>query len=100
VVGWANYLKAYQEQRAHVTGGRMERSNTLIKVAGNSAWATYQFIYIATVEGKVGQFHGHTTLVLNKQGDRWVIVLDHSSILDSSFSDQAPHADSAPPGRP
>ena len=99
VVGWANYLKAYQEQRARVTGGRMERSNTLIKVTGNSAWATYQFVYVAMLEGKVAQFHGHTTLVLNKQGDHWLIVLDHSSILDSAYSNQAPRADSAP-GQP
>jgi ketosteroid isomerase-like protein len=98
VIGWVNYAKAYQEQRSRVTGGRIERSNTLSKVIGNSAWATYQFVYVAMVEGKVAQFHGHTTLVLNKQGDRWVIVLDHSSIVDSSYSGQAPIADLSQPG--
>ena len=100
VIGWSNYAKAYQEQRSRVTGGRIERSNTLSKVIGNSAWATYQFVYVAMVDGKVAQFHGHTTLVLNKQGDRWVIVLDHSSIVDSSYANQAaPIADSAQPGQ-
>jgi ketosteroid isomerase-like protein len=78
VIGWANYAKAYAEQRSRVTGGRMERSNTLIKVTGNSAWATYQFVYVVMADGKVAKSHGHTTLILNKQGDRWVIVLDHS----------------------
>ena len=99
VVGWANYLKAYQEQRARVPGGRLERSNTLIKVTGNSAWATYQFVYVAMVESKVMQIQGHTTLILNKQVDHWVIVLDHSSILDSAYSSPAPQA-AAAPGRP
>ena len=83
-----------------VTGERMERSNTFIKVNGNSAWATYQFVYVAMADGKVAQFRGHTTLVLNKQGDRWVIVLNHSSIVDSAFSNPAPPADSAQPGQP
>jgi ketosteroid isomerase-like protein len=99
VIGWANYAKAYQEQRSRVTGGRIERSNTVSKVIGNSAWATYQFVYVAMVDGKVAQFHGHTTLILNKQGDRWVIALDHSSIVDSSYGNQAPIADSAQPGQ-
>jgi ketosteroid isomerase-like protein len=99
VVGWDNFLKSYQAQRAAVTGGRVDRSNTYIKVNGNSAWATYQFVYTAMADNRVIQFHGHTTLVLNKQGDRWVIVLNHSSIVDSSTSNPAPPADSTLPGR-
>ena len=54
---------------------------------------------ILMVDGKVAQFHGHTTLVLNKQGDRWVIVLDHSSIVDSSYANSVPTADSGPAGQ-
>ena len=99
VIGWDNFLKSYQAQRAAVTGGRVDRSNTYIKVTGNSAWATYQFVYTAMADNKVVQFHGHTTLVLNKHGDRWVIVLNHSSIVDSTAANPAPTADSALPGR-
>jgi ketosteroid isomerase-like protein len=99
VIGWANYAKAYEEQRAHAAGARMDRSNTLINVTGNSAWATYQFVYMAMVDGKIAQFHGHTTLILNKKGDRWVIVLNHSSVVDSSYSNPGPSADSGQPGR-
>jgi len=99
VVGWDNFLKAYQAQRAQVSGARMDRSNTLIKVNGNSAWATYQFIYAAQMDGKVAQFRGHTTLVLAKQGDRWVITLNHSSIVDSSIPEPARSSiDPGPPG--
>ena len=36
IIGWDNFLKAYQAQRAQVSGARMDRSNTLIKVNGNS----------------------------------------------------------------
>src|SRR5712691_2938120 len=39
LIGWDSYAKAYQAQRARVAGGRMDRTNTLIKVNGSSAWA-------------------------------------------------------------
>jgi ketosteroid isomerase-like protein len=94
VVGWDDFLKAYKAQRAQVTGARMDRYNTLIKVNGNSAWATYQFVYVASMNGKVVQFRGHTTLILAKQGDRWVITLNHSSIVDSSAPEPAKMTDS------
>jgi len=84
VIGWDNFLKAYEAQRAQISGARMDRINTLIKVNGNTAWATYQFTYSAQMNGTVVQFHGHTTLCLVKQSDRWVITLNHSSIVDSS----------------
>jgi ketosteroid isomerase-like protein len=84
VIGWDNFLKAYQAQRAQVTGARMDRINTLIKVNGNTAWATYQFTYAAQMNGTVVQFHGHTTMCLVKQTDKWVITLNHSSIVDTS----------------
>jgi len=97
VIGWDNFLKDYQAQRAQVGGMRMDRSNTLIKVNGNSAWATYQFIYAAQRDGKVVQFRGHTTLVLMKQADRWVITLNHSSIVDSSLPEPVTSMDSVQP---
>src|SRR5579864_1900125 len=78
IIGWGNFLKAYQAQREHVTGARMDRSNTLIKVNGNSAWATYQFVYAAQSQGQVIQYRGHTTLILAKQNDKWLITLNHS----------------------
>jgi ketosteroid isomerase-like protein len=100
VIGWDNYVKAYQAQRARVTGGRMDRTNTLVKVNGDSAWATYQFYYVATVEGNIMEFRGHTTLILNKRGNRWVIALNHSSISDSTTASPAPVAGSTQPGQP
>jgi ketosteroid isomerase-like protein len=100
IVGWDNFLKAYQAQRAQISGARMDRSNTLIKVNGNSAWATYQFVYAAQMEGKVAQFRGHTTLVLAKQADRWVITLNHSSIVDSTLPEPSTTLGPSQPGKP
>jgi ketosteroid isomerase-like protein len=98
VIGWDNYLKAYQVQRARVSGTQLERSNTLIKVTGNSAWATYQFVYAAQMDGKLVQYYGHTTLVLTKPADRWLIMLNHSSVVDSAPAQPAAPMNSAQPG--
>jgi ketosteroid isomerase-like protein len=100
VIGWDNYVKAYQEQRSHITGGRMDRTNTVIQVNGNSAWATYQFDYVASADGKVAEFRGHTSLVLNKRADRWVIVLNHSSVVEGSPASSPASTGPAQPARP
>ena len=100
IIGWDNFLKAYQAQRTQISGARMDRSNTLIKVNGDSAWATYQFVYAAQADGKVAQFRGHTTLFLVKQANRWVITLNHSSVVDSSLPMPVAPMDSAQPGKP
>jgi ketosteroid isomerase-like protein len=100
VIGWDNFLKAYQARRTQVTGERMDRSNTVIKVNGNCAWATYQFLYAAMKDNQVAQFRGHTTLVLERRGDRWVITLDHSSVVDSTVPSPATPAIPAQSGKP
>lgn len=100
VIGWDNFVKAYQARRAQVTAERMDRSNTLIKIDGNFAWATYQFDYSAMKDDQVAKFRGHTTLVLARRADRWVITLDHSSIVDSSVPATATSAAVAPPAKP
>ena len=97
VMGWDNFVKAYQEQRARVSGTHMDRSNTLIKVNGTSAWATYQFMYVAMMGGQMVQYRGHTTVVLVKQADRWLITMNHSSVVDSSAPAPATPTNSAQP---
>lgn len=97
VIGWDNFVRDYQAQRANVTGERIERLNTYIKVSGDFAWATYQFVYEAVASGgKTAQFRGHTTLILNKVGGHWVIVLNHSSIVDSNTASPSRPTDSSP----
>jgi len=100
IIGWDNFLKSYRAQRNQVSGARMDRSNTLIKVNGNTAWATFQFVYVAQMESKVAEFRGHTTLFLVKQTNRWVITLNHSSIVDSAVPVPANPTDSVQPGKP
>ena len=90
VVGWKNYLQAYQRQRERLQSVRLDRSNTLIRVRGNIAWAAYQWDFGAVVDGKPSGARGHTTLVLEKRGDRWLIVHNHTSIVPESQPPAAP----------
>jgi len=105
VIGWANYAASYQMQRARVQQVRMERSNTLIRIApsGGFAWACYQWEFTGVVDGTPSSSVGQTTLVLEKRGDKWLIVHNHTSLVQSttpaapaSAAPQQP-APSAPP---
>jgi len=85
-VGWTNYLGAYQVQRARMLQVRMDRSNTLIRIApsGSFAWACYQWDFSAVVDGSPSAAEGQTTLVLEKHGDDWLIVHNHTSLVQAS----------------
>jgi ketosteroid isomerase-like protein len=103
VIGWANYAASYQMQRARVQQVRMERSNTLIRIAptGTMAWACYQWEFNGVVDGTPSASVGQTTLVLEKRGDKWLIVHNHTSLVQSTApapaSTAPPPAPSAPP---
>jgi len=81
VIGWTNYLAAYQQQRARLQQVRLDRSNTYIKVDGTFGWACYQWDFSATVDGQPSASQGQTTLVLEKRNNRWVIVHNHTSLV-------------------
>ena len=81
VIGWAEYLRAYQLQRARANQVRLERTNTLIRVTGNVAWACYQWDFGAIVDGQPVASQGQTTVVLEKRANHWVIVHNHTSFV-------------------
>lgn len=86
VVGWPNYLTSYQSQRARAQQVRLDRSNTLIRLApGNSvAWASYQWEFTAVVDGAPSSAFGHTTLIFEKRNDNWLVVHNHTSLVQAS----------------
>jgi uncharacterized protein (TIGR02246 family) len=95
VIGWENFLRAYQQQRARMQEVRLDRQNTYIKVDGNVAWANYQWDFSATVDGEPAAARGHTSLVLEKRDGRWVIVHNHTSLVSQSPA-TTPPVNSAP----
>jgi ketosteroid isomerase-like protein len=79
IVGWKNYVAAYEQQRAHVGAMQFVRKNTFIFTKGDFAWATYQWEIGAMVDGRPTSDRGQTTLVFFHAGDRWLIVHNHTS---------------------
>ena len=81
VIGWPNYLASYQASRQRMNRVRLDRANTYIKVDGNVAWACYQWDFAAVVDDKTSTAQGQTTLVLQKRDGKWLIVLNHTSLV-------------------
>jgi ketosteroid isomerase-like protein len=76
---------------------RMDRVNTFIKVSGGGiGWATYQWDFSGTVDGQPMTSRGHTTLVLEKRNDQWLIVHNHTSLVQPPASDTVQPAPPAP----
>src|SRR6266851_1483315 len=83
IIGWTNYLAIYQQQRARMQQVRMDRLNTYIKVNGATGWACYQWDFAAIVDGQPVSAQGQTTVVLEKRNNRWVIVHNHTSLVQN-----------------
>jgi ketosteroid isomerase-like protein len=74
------------------------RRNTYIFTHGDVAWATYQWEFASSLNGKPVNARGQTTLVFNRVGDRWLIVHNHTSQLcDTAAAEQAPQPPQNPP---
>jgi ketosteroid isomerase-like protein len=80
ILGWTNYLAVYQQQRTRMQQVRLDRFNTYIKVSGTVAWACYQWEFAGVLDGQQTESQGQTTMVLEKRNNRWVIVLNHTSL--------------------
>ena len=77
---WANYLPSYQSQHSRMSSIRVDRTNTVVRVKENSAWATYQWELSAIVGSNKITARGDTTLVFEKRNGTWLIVLNHTSV--------------------
>jgi ketosteroid isomerase-like protein len=98
LVGWPSYFAAYQQQRAAFQGMQLIRRNTTIFNHGDIAWAAYQWEFLSVVEGKPFNARGHTTLVLMKVGENWLIVHNHTSqICEASPGQPLPPGQQAQP---
>jgi ketosteroid isomerase-like protein len=100
IIGWSNYLAVYQQQRARMQQVRMDRSNTYIKVSGTAAWACYQWDFAAVVDGEPTASQGHTTVVLEKRNNHWVIVHNHTSLASAPQPANRPAKPADTPAKP
>lgn len=100
IVGWGNYLASYKSQRLRTQQVRLDRTNTLIRLAGKFAWASYQWDFSAVVDGQPDTAQGQTTLVFEKRGDDWVVVHNHTSLVEASKPVTPANATPPPPTKP
>ena len=100
IIGWTNYLAVYQQQRARMQQVRMDRLNTYIKVSGTAAWACYQWDFAAVVDGQPSASQGHTTVVLEKRNNHWVIVHNHTSLASAPQLGNPPAKPADAPAKP
>ena len=100
IIGWANYLANYNSQRARTQQVRMDRTNTLIRLSGKFAWASYQWDFSAVVDGQPSAAQGQTTLVFEKRGDDWVVVHNHTSLVQASQPVTPASTITPPPAKP
>ncbi len=99
IVGWQNYAADYKSQWSSFQGVQIIRSNTLIFTRPDVSWATYQWDFIAMLNGKPFSARGQTTLVFTKVNGNWLIVHNHTSeICPATPPAQPPSAQVNQPG--
>jgi uncharacterized protein (TIGR02246 family) len=79
IAGWQNYVPKYLQERKGFTGIQLLTKNINIFHYGDTAWACYQWQFVGLAEGRPMNARGQTTLVFVKQGNRWLIVHNHTS---------------------
>lgn len=79
ITGWQDYAQKYLQGRKGYTGIQLISRNVNVFHYGDTAWASYQWEFEGVAEGKQVTARGQTTLVFVKQGDRWLIVHNHTS---------------------
>jgi hypothetical protein len=55
------------------------REGTSIERRGKLAWVSYRWTSVAKVRDQYLTTLGHTTLILEKRGGKWLIVYNHTS---------------------
>ena len=98
VIGWTNFLALYEQQKSHMQKVRLDRMNTYIKVNGTTAWTCYQWEFDALVDDTPTTARGQTTLILVKRDTRWLIVHDHTSVVQTVKQGQPAGTPAAPTG--
>jgi len=98
VIGWTNFLALYEQQKLHIQKVRLDRMGTYIKVNGTTAWTCYQWEFDALVDDTPTTARGQTTLILVKRDTRWLIVHDHTSVVQTAKRGQPAGTPAAPTG--
>ena len=74
----------FERDWAQIEDPGLEYNWISISAAGNVAWVAIDAVLKAKVDGQNLKFQSRITMVLEKRGDRWLIVQGHFSFPDQS----------------
>jgi ketosteroid isomerase-like protein len=101
IVGFQNYVAAYQKARSRFEGMQLIRKNTVVYFRSDFAWASYQWELLASLDGRPYSARGQTTLVFGKTGDKWLIVHNHTSqVCEANATPPVPASAAPAPAKP
>jgi len=72
-----------QRDWAQSEAATVETTWSLVSAAGSVAWIACQVIMKAKISGKKVNFPGRFSAVLQKQGDKWLLMQTHFSFIES-----------------
>ena len=78
--GWPEYRDRHlKPELARFTNLQFRHTNVEAQVRGTVAWVAFRQMFDGAVEGGTSRINGRATAVLEKRGDRWIIVHLHVS---------------------
>jgi uncharacterized protein (TIGR02246 family) len=83
-VGQEAIKTQFERDWAQIEDPGLEYNWISISTAGNVAWVAIDAVLKAKVDGQNLKFQSRITMVLEKRGDRWLIVQGHFSFPDQS----------------
>ncbi|KKG10208.1 nuclear transport factor 2 family protein [Methanosarcina sp. 2.H.A.1B.4] len=83
-VGFEEIRAQFERDWSQIEEPALEYNWTSISAAGNVAWVAIDAVLKAKVDGQKLRFSSRVTEVLEKRGDRWLIVQGHFSFPDQS----------------
>jgi ketosteroid isomerase-like protein len=78
--GRASYVDYLESQVGALDDRRVRLQDITVKLARNSAWATYGFTCEGTRNGEPIEVRGVGTMILQRSQSRWQIVHIHTSV--------------------
>jgi ketosteroid isomerase-like protein len=83
-IGFKEIKAQFESDWSQIEAPALEYKWTSISAAGNVAWVAIDAVFKARVNGQNLSFPSRVTKVLEKRGDKWLIVHAHFSFPDGS----------------
>jgi ketosteroid isomerase-like protein len=92
-IGLDEIKTQFEREWSQFEAASIEFNWTSISAAGAVAWVSANFLYKVTIKGHIVIFTCSVTIILEKRGDRWIMVHGHYSVpvVEQPHSDVEQH---------